>query len=125
VLDEHGLADAGFSEDQQRLRLTIGRPIQDLPNCVQLSLAANENSPACLGVRSHESSTHRGKAGSRPESQIQRTKSEGLSARSEEWHPMRMLPHEHSVEVSDFTTRRSPRCLVRESTRTFHAKALW
>ena len=38
---------------------------------------------------------------------------------------MRILPHEHSLEVSDFTTRRSPRCLVRESTCIFDAAALW
>ena len=38
---------------------------------------------------------------------------------------MRMLPHEHSVEVSDFTTRRSSRCLVRESTCMFDPAALW
>ena len=37
---------------------------------------------------------------------------------------MRILPHEHSVEVADFTTRRGPRCLVRESTCIFDAAAL-
>jgi hypothetical protein len=28
--DERSLADAGFSEDQECLGLTIGRPVQDL-----------------------------------------------------------------------------------------------
>jgi hypothetical protein len=121
VLDERSLADACFSEDQECLRLAIGRLIQDLSNCGQLSLAANENSPG-RGVRSHESSSRRRKAGSQPRLT---EKPEGLSARSEEWHPMRMLSHEHSVEMSDFTTRRSPRCLVRESTCMFDAAVLW
>jgi hypothetical protein len=38
---------------------------------------------------------------------------------------MRILQHEHSVEVSDFTTRRSSRCLIHESTCRFDAAALW
>ena len=38
---------------------------------------------------------------------------------------MRTPPHEHSVETSDFTTQRSPRCLVRESTCMFDAAAPW
>jgi len=104
VLDERSLADAGFSEDQECLGLTIGRPVQYLSDRSKLSFAASESFPERLGTGSHKSSSHRTKAaphrftdpGSKP--QGFRRDLRGLVS------DLHVAP-DSSVEVSDLTSQ--------------------